>query len=60
MLFTQRCPLDATVDVGKVLNSLKWLNKLKHRVVEAKGQGEAIKMTVQRAVILVKLSGIKL
>ncbi|MBO4549258.1 MAG: hypothetical protein J5733_00880 [Bacteroidaceae bacterium] len=47
MLFTQRCPLDATADVGKVLNSLKWLNKLKRRIVEAKGRGEAIKMTVR-------------
>ena len=34
-------------EVGKVLNSRKWLNELKRRIVEAKDRGEAIKMTVQ-------------
>jgi hypothetical protein len=34
------------------LNSRKWLYELKHQIVEAKNRGEAVKMTVQRAVIL--------
>ena len=34
-------------EVGKVLNSRKWLHELKQRIVEAKDRGEAIRMTVQ-------------
>ena len=34
-------------EVGRLLNSRKWLYELKHLIVEAKARGEAIKMTVQ-------------
>ena len=34
-------------EVGKVLNSRKWLYELKQRIVEAKNRGEPVKMTVQ-------------
>ncbi len=45
---TQGCILvGENKEVGKVLNSRKWLYELKRRIVEAKDRGEAIKMTVQ-------------
>ena len=34
-------------EVGKVLNSRKWLYELKQRIVEAKDRGEPVRMTVQ-------------
>ena len=33
-------------EVGKVLNSRKWLYELKHRIVEAKDRGEAVWLTI--------------
>ena len=45
---TQGCILvGENKEVGKVLNSRKWLYELKHRIVEAKDRGEAIKLTVR-------------
>ena len=34
-------------EVGKVLNSRKWLYELKHRIVEAKDRGEAVWLTIE-------------
>ena len=34
-------------EVGKVLNSRKWLYELKHRIVEAKDRGEAVWLTIK-------------
>ena len=34
-------------EVGKVLDSRKWLNELKHKIVEAKGRGEAVWLTIR-------------
>ena len=33
-------------EVGKVINSRKWLYELKQRIVEAKGRGEAVWITI--------------
>ena len=34
-------------EVGKVLDSRKWLNELKKRIVEAKDKGEAVWLTIR-------------
>ena len=34
-------------EVGRVLNSRKWLYELKHRIVEAKDRGEAVWLTIR-------------
>ena len=34
-------------EVGKVLDSRKWLYKLKQKIVEAKGRGEAVWITIK-------------
>ena len=34
-------------EVGKVLDSRKWLNGIKHKIVEAKERGEAVWITVE-------------
>ena len=34
-------------EVGKVLDSRKWLYKLKKRIVEAKDRGEAVWLTIR-------------
>ena len=34
-------------EVGKVLDSRKWLYKLKRKIVEAKGRGEAVWITIK-------------
>ena len=34
-------------EVGRLLNSRKWLYKLKHRIVEAKDRGEAVWLTIR-------------
>ena len=44
---TQGCILvGENKEVGKVLNSRKWLYELKHRIVEAKDRGEAVWLTI--------------
>ena len=45
---TQGCILvGENREVGKVLNSRKWLYELKHRIVEAKDRGEAVWLFVK-------------
>ena len=45
---TQGCILvGENREVGKVLNSRKWLYELKHRIVEAKDRGEAVWLTIK-------------
>ena len=45
---TQGCILvGENKEVGKVLNSRKWLYELKHRIVEAKDRGEAVWLTIK-------------
>ena len=34
-------------EVGKVLDSRKWLNGIKHKIVEAKERGEAVWITIE-------------
>ena len=45
---TQGCILvGENKEVGKVLNSRKWLYELKHHIVEAKDRGEAVWLTIK-------------
>ena len=45
---TQGCILvGENREVGRVLNSRKWLQELKTQIVEAKDRGESVRMTVQ-------------
>jgi hypothetical protein len=45
---TEGCILvGKNLEVGKVLESRKWLNALKHKIVAAKERGEAVFLTVK-------------
>ena len=45
---TQGCILvGKNREVGKVLDSRKWLNELKQKMVEAKGRGETVWLTIK-------------